>query len=233
MRVWITRSQPGADRQAAALRADGHHALVAPVIRISPLAGPPPAGPWTDLVFLSEHAVRFGVPGLRAAGVDPALLAVFAVGSSTAARLAELGISATVPRLASSEGLLALPEFVDPRRHSVLIVAGKGGRDVLARELRHRGARTGTFAVYQREPIDHVDEDLTGVEAIVVGSGDGIEIMARLWFATHGRSDVPVFVPSRRVADLAGKLGFSRVYTCAGASADALLDGLRAFTTNG
>ena len=63
--------------------------------------------------------------------------------------------------------------------------------------------------------------------------GFGSENMARLWFAAAGRIDVPVLVPSQRVAALGGQLGFSRVHACAGASADALLDGLSAITKNG
>jgi len=233
MRVWITRSQPGADRQAAVLRGHGHQVLVAPVIRIVPLAERAPVGPFTDAVFLSEHAVAIGVPALQAAGVELSSLAVYAVGPSTASRLAELGVSATVPPVASSEGLLALEQFAAPAHRVVLIVAGEAGRDVLAGGLQARGARVHRFAVYRREAAVHIDADLSGVEAIAVGSGDGVEITARLWFAAHGRSDVPVFVPSQRIAVLAGKLGFSRVHTCTGADADALLDGLSSFTTDG
>jgi len=67
VKVWITRSQPGADRQAAALRDAGHEVVVAPVIRIEATGSAPPAGPFDVLVFLSEHAVRAGLAPLRAA----------------------------------------------------------------------------------------------------------------------------------------------------------------------
>lgn len=233
MLVWITRSQPGADRQAAALRRQGHRALVAPVVTISPVPGRPPPGPFTDIVFLSEHAVRFGVDGLKTAGLDLGSLDVFAVGSATAARLAEMGVSAAIPQAPSSEGLLAMPEFAKAPGRAVLIVAGEAGRDVLALGLQDRGARTRKLSVYRRQPVDRLADDLSGVEAIAVGSGDGFEIMARLWFAAGGSGDVPVFVPSARVAALGGQLGFSRVHVCAGAGADALLEGLSTITGNG
>jgi uroporphyrinogen-III synthase len=227
--VWITRSQPGADRQASALREHGHQTLVAPVTKISALSDPPPRGSFTDIIFLSEHAVRFGVSRLLDAGFDLASVAVFAIGLSTAARLSEFGVSSETPAVPSSEGLLAMPEFADASGRRVLIVAGDGGRDVLAAGLQADGARTCKFSVYRRQAVNGLEVELHGVQAIAVGSGDGFEFMSRLWFAAGGHGDIPVFVPSRRVAGMGEELGFSRVYPCAGADADALLAGLAAF----
>ncbi|MCZ6881000.1 MAG: uroporphyrinogen-III synthase [Gammaproteobacteria bacterium] len=233
MLVWITRSQPGAERQAAVIREHGHQALVAPATTISQLPDALPRGSYTDIIFLSEHAVRFGVNHLLDAGVDLASVAVFAIGPSTAARLSELGIFCATPAVPSSEGLLAMPEFADTSGRCVLIVAGDGGRDVLAAGLEANGARTRKFSVYRRAAVDRLEVELTGVEAIAVGSGDGFKFMARLWFAAGGRRDVPVFVPSRRVAGVGEELGFSSVHPCAGADGDALLAGLAAFTSCG
>lgn len=233
MRVWVTRSQPGAGRQADALARHGHLVLTAPVLTIVEVMGSPPSGAFTDVVFLSEHAVRFGVPRLLEAGVDLTATRIAAVGSSTAARLAERGIVASVPVQTSSEGLLAMPSFAEVAGREMLLVSGEGGRILLESTLTHRGARVEKFAVYKRQAVAAVGEDLSDVEAIAVASGDGFEFMARVWFAADGSSDVPVFVPSQRVAAKGAGLGFSRVFTCAGASADALLDGLTAFTNSG
>ena len=141
MRVWLTRSQPGADRAAAVLEKHGHCALVAPVVSISQIPAARPSRTFADVIFLSEHAVRFGVVSLTEAGLDFGSMRVFAVGSATAAWLADIGISAATPPVAGSEGLLALPEFADVFGTDVLIVAGVGGRNVLARGLVDRGAR--------------------------------------------------------------------------------------------
>jgi uroporphyrinogen-III synthase len=244
MIVWITRSQPGADRQAQVLRAHGHRALVAPVMAISRISAPvvseapkssvlpAQSGAFTDILFLSEHAVEFGVEQLPD-DVDYSCVRVFAVGSNTAARLAEAGLTALTPGIASSEGILAMPELADVSSRVVLIIAGEGGRDVLAAGLEARGARVHRLEVYRRQAIGATGVDISGVDAIAVGSGDGFEFTARLWFAAGGRSDVPVFVPSERVAAIGERLGFSMVYDCAGADADALLRGLTTFTTDG
>jgi uroporphyrinogen-III synthase len=244
MIVWITRSQPGADRQAQLLRAHGHRALVAPVVEISRISTPilsgtprssvPPAQfeAFTDILFLSEHAVEFGV-GQLPDDLDYSSVRVFAVGSNTAARLAEAGLTAVTPGIASSEGLLAMPELADVSGRVVLMIKGEGGRDVLAAGLEARGARVHRLEVYSRQAIGAADVDVSSVDAIAVSSGDGFEFTARLWFAADGRSDVPVFAPSQRVAAIGERLGFSKVYDCAGADADALLRRLTTFTTDG
>ena len=69
------------------------------------------------------------------------------------------------------------------------------------------------------------------MDAIAVASGDGFAAVARLWFAAGGRGDVPVLVPSSRVAELGSELGFSNVHTCAGAGADALIEALESVSS--
>ena len=149
MRVWLTRTRPGADRQAQILRAAGHEPLVCPALTIAEEPGCAPRGPFSDVVFLSEHAVRLGVPRLA---TEPwfAGARTYAVGAATAGHLAEAGIRADVPEDASSEGLLALPEFADARGRAVLIVCGAGGRDLLEKALAARGARVEKLVVYRR-----------------------------------------------------------------------------------
>ena len=57
MRVWITRTEPGATRLAAAVEQLGFTALKAPVLRIEPCCAKPPQGPFDFALFVSEHAV--------------------------------------------------------------------------------------------------------------------------------------------------------------------------------
>ncbi|NIW85578.1 MAG: hypothetical protein GWN09_03080, partial [Gammaproteobacteria bacterium] len=125
MRVWVTRTRPGADRQARSLSAAGHEPLVAPALTVAEVPGGAPRGPFTDVVFLSEHAVRFGLPRLTSEAWFSDARA-HAVGAATAEHLADAGIRAGFPEEASSEGLLSLPEFADAHGLAVLIVAGEG-----------------------------------------------------------------------------------------------------------
>lgn len=225
VRVWLTRSQPGADRQARALRERGFDVLVAPVITIRLEDAPAPEGPFDRVVFLSEHAVRNGLPALRRSGALQGAR-VLAVGARTAAVLGEQGIAAAVPAEPTSEGLLALGELAQVAGERVLLVRGVGGRVELAETLAARGARVEQYRCYRREPVRRVDGALAGCDAIVVASGEGLRAAAPLWRAAGGRADVPVLVPSGRVADLAVALGFSRIHDCRGADEAAVLAAL-------
>lgn len=226
MKVWVTRSQPGADRQAAELRDAGYEPVVAPVVRIEATGSGVPAGRFDDLVFLSEHAVRAGLPVLRAM---PWFVSarVFAVGRRTAAVLAEAGVRATAPADATSEGLLALDDLTHLGARSVLLVCGVGGRELLQDTLRERGARVARFECYRREPVRRLAPRVLVCDAVIAASGEGLRQAARLWLAAGGRADVPVLVPSDRVAGLGVEVGLSSLHDCDGADTAAWLRGLR------
>lgn len=227
MNVWLTRSEPGASRQAAILKAMGYRCLVAPVLHIEPVPNDPPGGEFDLLIFLSEHAVRLGLPRLR-----PGAAQVLAVGARTAEVLAGAGHAVLQPDRPDSEGLLDLPVLAEVRGSRILLVCGEGGRMLLATELAARGARVERFVCYRRAPAA-IDADLGSVEAIVAGSADGLTQIARLWFAAGGAPDVPVLVPSRRVGEHGVALGFRNVHDCRGADSAAVLRGLEQLSRTG
>ena len=101
MRVWVTRTEPGASRLAAALRAAGHTVWTRPTLDIEHLAAPPPPGEFALTVFLSEHAVA----GAFANGWAPG--PAMAIGTATAAALRTHGVCPLLPAAATSEGVIA------------------------------------------------------------------------------------------------------------------------------
>ena len=94
MRVWVTRSEPGASRLAAALRQAGHAPWTAPTLDIERLDAPLPAGLFTLTAFLSEHAVTAAFANGWAPG--PAV----AIGAATGADAQALGERAAAALLA-------------------------------------------------------------------------------------------------------------------------------------
>ena len=213
MPVWITRSEPGASRQGTALEAAGYAVLVAPVLTIEATDRAEPTAGFRVVIFLSEHAVRFG--GSLGYCADAS---VYAVGGRTAEALEAQGIKAAVPPESSSEGLLALLEATPLNDERVLIVAGEGGRDLLGAGLESRGALVEVHACYRRQPVARLAQDLSGVNAILVASQDGFKAVARLWFSGNGAADVKVIAASARIASLGGELGFTNVQIAAGAA---------------
>ncbi len=218
MRVWVTRSEPGASRLVEALESAGFEALAAPVLDIEPVAFQPPAGHFDLALFVSAAAARLAATLLRRC-FDQA----YAVGQATAAELALCGVQAIIARTESSEGLLAeLPAVAGKR---ILLVAGIGGRDTLPRALAARQAEVARLAVYRRAPITPII-DPSLLDCLVVSSGDGFRQAAQVWLAAAGPRDAPVLTPSKRVADMAQAIGMTNVTQTAGASPEAVLAGL-------
>lgn len=227
----MSRSQPGADRQAGDLRAAGYEVVVSPVITIEPLSASPPPGVFDDVVFLSEQAVRLGFLELQALAWF-AHAQVLAVGARTREVLRARGVDAEAPAEPTSEGLLAMPGLGLPGRR-VLLVSGVGGRGVLAPELAARGAIVARFDCYRRVPCSGLGADVLTCGAVIAASAEGLRQVAQSWLAAGGRADVPVLVPSARVAALGVEVGLSNLHDCAGAGSDAWLRGLAHVQSSG
>ena len=222
LRIWLSRSQPGADRQARELESGGYDVWVAPVLKIEPTGAAAPSGQQDIVIFLSEHAVTHCLSLEFCQGAR-----VLAVGGGTAAALAECGVRVdAVPPQASSEGLLILEDLLDVDGRTILVVAGADGRRLLMDELTARGGRVSVLNPYRRVAAFSSRIPTDQIDAILAASGDGFAAVARLWFDSGGLPDVPVLVPSERVARQGDELGFSRVIRCAGASTSAWLAGL-------
>ncbi len=231
--LWLTRSQPGAQRLAEQLADAGFASWTGPVLMIQRSEPKTDASAWPLasaelVVVLSEHAVLHGqtLPwqGWVAAGAH-----IMAVGERTAVALAQRGVVAQSPRLSSSEGLLEemLPQALVQQRR-VLLLAGHQGRDSLARELRARGADVVELPLYRRVPVAKLEVPVAKIGALVASSGDGMAAADQLWRAAGGAPTLPVFVPSVRVVELAKGFGWPNAYNCEGASPQRVVATLQA-----
>ncbi|WP_027947796.1 uroporphyrinogen-III synthase [Litchfieldella anticariensis] len=153
----------------------------------------------------------------------------YAVGRATAETLHErLGVRVHVAapgRGDTSEALLSLPSLQAPNEQKVLLVAGVGGRSLLAETLETRGARLTRLALYRRilvPPDDTSVRLLTqgDFDALVVSSGEILEYLAG--WCTRAALNQPLIVSSQRLATLAGSLGFSALHVAPGAMPAAL-----------
>ena len=215
MRVWVTRTEPGASRLGAALVEAGYQAWVRPVLKIEPIATPPPAGRFALTVFLSAHAVEFAVR--NGWNSTPAL----AIGKSTRRTLARHGIDARTPDRSSSEGIIAVLAANPPQ--SVMIAAGEGGRGVLERWLADRSIPTVKWCLYRRVAMAGSLDPAETVDAIVGSSAAALRVVANMWFASSRSARVAVLVSSERVATAARTLGFASVFVSEGAGDEAVI----------
>lgn len=144
----VTRAQEQAESLALALSATGAEVVRFPTIRFEQgdLSQAPAALGRADwLVFTSANGVRFFFGAVQKP--VPAGVRVAAVGSATAHALSEFVQTAIlIPDVFDSEHLAAaLPDLKG--KHCVIPQAA-GARDVLAGELRVRGATVETLVAY-------------------------------------------------------------------------------------
>jgi uroporphyrinogen-III synthase len=170
LRLLLTRPEPDAQRTAAALRARGHTAIVAPLLHIEAVADAAvDAGPWTAIVVTSANAAR----STAAFGWRDALggVPVFAVGRRSAQAMRDAGFSDVV----SADGDIGdLMRLVGERMTSdarLLYLAGEDRSGDLAGDLGRRGLKVQTAIVYRA--VAHNDFPPEAAAAIASGV-DGV-----------------------------------------------------------
>lgn len=217
----VTRPAAQSARFIALAEAAGAHCIAFPVLEIEPL--PLDAGArnsagsahWDWLIFTSTNAVEHGLPLVAHA----ATARVVAVGRATERALQQRGLQVHArPESANSEGILALPEFATPAGQRVLLVKGRGGRDLLRTELERRGAIVEALEVYERKPAVATPEVRRAVHealgsaptCVAVTSSEVLEAFVELVGLEVARRalDVPLLLPGERVAATAQRLGW-------------------------
>ena len=157
-RILLTRPEGQVEPLAKRLHALGAETRHFPAIKITPI--PPDKGKLdffekSDLViFASVNAVRGLMEGPdRFVEVLRVAPEIAAIGPATAEALqqANLEVTVTAPPPHNSEALLST-KMLHTEHLRVTIVRGQSGREKLAKELRHRGAKVDYLEVYHREP---------------------------------------------------------------------------------
>lgn len=230
VRVLVTRPAHQAENLCRLIEAEGGVAVKLPLLAIEPAATPVEAqrrlaAPRDLWIFTSVNAVRHALPLMN--GTWPPRLA--AIGPATAAALAAAGaaVAAAPAAGASSEALLGELQQLEGAR--VLIVTGEGGLDVLERGLAGRGATVERAEVYRRValpyPPDAVAAALRRTDVIVVTSGQALAHLSRLVPGEARKLLLRklLVVPSGRMVELAGGLGFLQAPRVADPVTDAAL----------
>lgn len=110
------------------------------------------------VVVVSPTAVEIGMQYLRRSQLEMSALAQIqwiAVGQKTADALAQYGITASVPEVETSEGMLDLPIF--SQRQDLKKIAfwrGIGGRQFMMQQCQQQGIEVLNILLYQRQCPD-------------------------------------------------------------------------------
>jgi len=227
VKVWITRTQPGATRLAAKLRESGYTPLVSPVLGIERLSLEPTraADSACVCVVLSEHAVW-------AVGAAATELGYLAIGRNTAKALTDRGFApVSVPPTEDSSGIILWLEsnLPEPPHAPVILYTGVDGTQQVEDHLRKKGVGCRRENAYRRVRLP-LDLQIRDVGAIVASSGEALEPIKTHLQNTGLTLDLPLVVPSLRVQVAAKATGFTQVVLAKGASAEAVVQALGEFS---
>lgn len=236
IRIVVTRPVVQSQNLCNLIQQHGGHPICLPALCIEPILDPTSAihllgQHWDVIIYTSVNAVRFAA-NLNIS--NPIAKMIAAIGVSTAKELTRTGCTPNlIPEQYSSEGILELPELVQPTGMKILIVRGVGGRNLLSEVLIARGAKVSIAEVYKRSfPEMQVDSILTNWEEdmyiIMATSGEILDNIIALLGPTRYRKllDSLIIVASERLQQYAETLGFSKVMCAAGADDKSLLAAL-------
>jgi uroporphyrinogen-III synthase len=228
-RIVVTRPTAQALNLVDLIRAAGGEPIALPLLEIAPAVDATALArtiarlaDYALAIFVSPNAVAHFVAQLRAQGGWPPALRAAAIGGSTAAALADAGVSSIVAPAGrfDSEALLELPELsataIVGRR--VLIVRGNGGRELIAETLHERGAIVDAVAAYERSPAPSAAAIVSllrnkKLDALTISSSEGLRVLFAMLDtdACASLRATPTFVSHQRINALAVELGLRRV----------------------
>lgn len=171
-------------------------------------------------LFVSRCAATIAV---ELAAQWPARGDYFAVGQSTAEVLRAASIAVQAPRQQqTSEGLLALPALAEVAGRHAIIVAGEGGRHLIGSELAARGAEVSRCELYRRHPdsagLHAAQQQLPHCNLLLAHSAELLDSLG-----PAADPQLPLVVPSQRVAQRAAQLGYRQVAVARSANAAAMV----------
>jgi uroporphyrinogen-III synthase len=170
MRLLVTRPEPDCERTAAALREYGHDAIIAPLLRIEPLADADfGQGPFAGVVITSVNGARWLASHPRRQEVID--LPVFAVGRRSADAARAAGFSAVI---SADQDVRALARLIAQRPGAapLLYVAALDRGGDLAGDLAALGIAVETVVAYRADKATELPE--TAQRALAKEMIDGV-----------------------------------------------------------
>lgn len=232
--VLVTRPQHQAAQLAQLIEAEGGRALLFPSIEIQSLRDNPHVqqtfaqiNQYDMLIFTSANAVMQAQQILQSMARTPdsveAQIAVIGKATQAAAQQAGFQVSIQPEQGFNSEALLAQPQMQLVSNQRILLVRGQSGLEVLAENLRERGALVDYAEVYcrampvtdsglQRHELSQHWSDY-GITDIIVTSNETLQNLYDMLEmpARQAMLKVHLLVPSKRCATLANSLGFEKI----------------------
>lgn len=226
-RILVTRPKHLADHLCELISKSGGESILFPTIEIQPVTNSEKLlerfnniNEYNFVIFVSRNAVKTAFNHYIDESELPEQVQPVAIGAGTADALADMNITNVLHAgvQADSETLLQLPELqgellLDKK---ILIVRGVSGRELLADNLKARGASVDYAEVYTRCLPEYEMKDSHEIwqdikpEAVIVTSNDGLNNLVNLTSENDRQRlfNTPLVAMSTRTADLAKESGF-------------------------
>jgi len=231
VRLLVTRPQPEAERTAAALRARGHEAIVAPLLHIEVAADADLGdGPWAAILVTSANAA--GAIAAHARCESLRALPVFVVGERSAAAMRAVGFAEVASADGDAGELAALVAARLTPGAPLLYLAGADRSGDLVGALSARGFAVHAVVVYRavaaaalpRSAAEALGGGLDGVLHFSRRSAEAYLDTARNAGLLARALDGPVhFCMSARVADPLAQAGAGDIRTAPRPTEDTLI----------
>jgi uroporphyrinogen-III synthase len=170
MRLLVTRPEPDARRTADTLRARGHAAVLAPLLRLESIYADLGSGPWAMVLMTSANAARAiaGHPRMGEIAGLPAL----AVGRHSADAARDVGFRDVTSADGAAPDLVRITaaRALAPNLR-VLYLAGQDRSHDLGAELGAHGIEVRTAVVYRAVPVRRLTDDV--LSALAAGRIEG------------------------------------------------------------
>ncbi|WP_257255030.1 MULTISPECIES: uroporphyrinogen-III synthase [unclassified Endozoicomonas] len=250
IRALVTRPREQAEPLVAMIQNQGAMAWSLPMIHIQPVAESQALrdrilqlDQYGKIIAISQNAARLGLEHIENYWPQmPLKIDWYAVGPKTRQWLNSNNIEAACPEVrqkpGDSEALLQLESLQQVSGEKILILKGKGGRELLETTLSNRGARVDCLEVYERQKPDYPKDYLNrlikdhAINVILTSSG---EILANTtdYLSPALSQECCLVVPSERIARMPEAQAFKRVYTAQGANNHAMVSVLNLINSEG
>jgi uroporphyrinogen-III synthase len=212
VQLLVTRPQEDGEPTAAALRARGHSVLLAPLLRIEPLAGEFGAGPFAAVLTTSANAVR-AISGHARFSELPSI-PLYTVGRRSAEAARAVGFAITRSAEGDAHDLVGIVmREMAGASLPLLYLAGEDRSVDLAQQLGRHGLTVRTAVVYRAVAAERLPPEAE--QAIAAGALDGV--------LHYSRRSAEAFL---RCADAAGlrKRALASTHFCLSTQVAAPLD---------
>ena len=227
--VMVTRSGKSGAKLAESIQQKGLACWHLPSLEIRAEEILLPVVDFQQAIFISPNAVKYSVEKsqLLTAMLPDELIAV---GQGTADCLYQAGFKKVIiPAEFNSEGLLNLVQLQSVKGQQILIVKGRGGRDLIADELTKRGACCHFLEVYSRVTAQIEERSLQAflaageVNIVTIASTDALTALLSNFAGDFNYRDLTLVVASQRIKEAASKYGFKQIVVAESAANSATL----------